>query len=68
MSFTRDNVPARRVAQAVGLGGIAVGIVAVVSMFHSRPINLLIAAASFVPLLIAVTAAGLVVSLVFRRW
>ncbi len=68
MSFTRDNVPARRVAQAVGLGGIAVGIVAVVSIFQSRPINLLIAVASFVPLLIAVTAVGLVVSLVFRRW
>ncbi len=68
MSFTRDNVPARRVAQLVGLAGVAVGIVSVVAIFQSRPINVLIALASFVPLLIVATLLGLVVSAIFRRW
>jgi endonuclease/exonuclease/phosphatase (EEP) superfamily protein YafD len=68
MSFTRDNVPARRVAQSLGLVGIAVGIVAVSAMFTTAPINPLIAIASFVPLFLVVTVLGLLVSLVFRRW
>ncbi|MGB3370322.1 MAG: endonuclease/exonuclease/phosphatase family protein, partial [Rhodococcus sp. (in: high G+C Gram-positive bacteria)] len=68
MSFTRDNVPARRVAQFLGLVGIAVGIVAVSAMFTTAPINPLIAIASFVPLFLVVTGLGLLVSLVFRRW
>lgn len=68
MTFTRDNVAARRVAQLVGVAGIMVGAVAVVATFQSEPINILIALASFVPLLILGTVVGLVVSAVFRRW
>ncbi|WP_072803546.1 endonuclease/exonuclease/phosphatase family protein [Rhodococcoides yunnanense] len=68
MGFTTNNILARRVAQAVGLAGIAVGAVAVAAMFTDSPINPLIAAASFVPLLLVVTVVTAVICLVFRRW
>lgn len=68
MSFTKDNIAARRCAQLVGLAGLTVGIAALVAMFTSAPISPLIALASFVPLLLLATGVGIVVSLVFRRW
>jgi len=68
MGFTTDNVPARRIAQVAGVGGIAVGVVALIALYSTKPINPLIAVASFVPILLAVTLAASLICLVFRRW
>ncbi|WP_024794143.1 endonuclease/exonuclease/phosphatase family protein [Tomitella biformata] len=68
MAITRDNVLARRAAQAAGVAGITIGIVAVVAMYSTGPINPLIAAASFVPFLLAVTLLAALICLAFRRW
>lgn len=68
MSFTKDNIPARRIAQLVGLVSVAVGLATVAAIFTTAPINLLIALASFVPLVLVGMIAGLAVSVVFRRW
>ncbi|MDJ0396555.1 endonuclease/exonuclease/phosphatase family protein [Rhodococcus sp. G-MC3] len=68
MSVTKDNMPARRCAQLVGLVGIGVGVVCLAAMYTTAPINPLIAIASFVPLLLVATCVGLIVSLIFRRW
>lgn len=68
MSFTKDNVPARRIAQLIGFVSVAVGAATVAAIFTTAPINPLIALASFVPLVLAGMVVGLIVSLVFRRW
>lgn len=68
MPFTRDNAVARRAAQAAGVAGIAVGAIAIVALYSTGPINPLIAAASFVPFLLALTLITAVVCLAFRRW
>lgn len=68
MGLFTENVAARRVAQLAGLAGVAAGTVAVVAMFSDRPINPLIALASFVPLLLTVTLVAALICLVFRRW
>ncbi|SNT29187.1 endonuclease/exonuclease/phosphatase family protein [Rhodococcoides kyotonense] len=68
MSFLTDNVAARRVAQVAGLSGVAAGAAAVAAMFTDRPINPLIALASFVPILLTVTLVAALICLVFRRW
>lgn len=68
MGFTTDNVPARRIAQVAGVGGIAVGVVSLIALYSTKPINPLIAVASFVPILLAVTLAASLICLVFRRW
>ena len=64
MGFTTDNVPARRIAQVAGVGGIAVGVIALISLYSTKPINPLIAVASFVPMLLAVTLAASLICLV----
>lgn len=68
MSFTEDNVPARRIAQLIGLVIVVVGAATIAAIFTTAPINPLIALASFVPLVLAGMVVGLIVSLVFRRW
>lgn len=68
MPFTRDNSVARRAAQAAGVAGIAVGAIAIAALYSTAPINPLIAAASFVPFLLAVTLVTALVCVAFRRW
>lgn len=68
MGLTTDNVPARRIAQVAGVGGIAVGVVALIAFYSTKPINPLIAVASFVPMLLAVTLVASLICLIFRRW
>lgn len=52
----------------IGVAGIAVGVIALIAMWSTAPVNSLIGAASFVPILIVVTLVSSLICLVFRRW
>ncbi|KIQ19495.1 endonuclease/exonuclease/phosphatase family protein [Rhodococcus sp. MEB064] len=55
-------------ATIVGLGGIAVGLAAVVASWVDIPSILVVGPASFAPILLCATVVGAVVCVVARRW
>lgn len=58
----------RALALLVAVVGLGCGAIGLVALFTSTDINLLIALASFVPILLVATVVGVVASAVTRRW
>lgn len=64
----RGSIALRRTATVVGCAGVASGLAALVAFRSGAPHNVVIVAASFAPLLLAVTVVGAIVAAAARQW